>query len=123
MADDVGGLPGKALRLDGKGYLEIAHDKALDCLDGVTLAAWVRPRALPSSGARLIDKSPAGLAAGYNLDTYPGHSLRMITRDPWMGFDAKLPADQWTHVAATVDGETGHTALYVNGKLVKEARP
>ncbi len=122
VADDVGGLPGKALRLDGKGYLEIAHDKALDCLDGVTLTAWIRPRALPPSGARIIDKSPAGVAAGYNLDTYPGHSLRMITRDPWVGFDAKLPEGQWTHVAATVDGDTGHTALYVNGKLVKEAQ-
>ncbi|NQT52664.1 hypothetical protein HQ576_11460, partial [bacterium] len=116
---DVDGLLGQALRLDGKGYLEIAHHKALDCLDGVTLALWVRPAALPPAGARLLDKSPVGVAAGYNLDTYPGHSLRMITRDPWVGFPAKLPVAQWTHVAATVDGQTGHTTLYLNGTKVR----
>ena len=60
---------------------------------------------------------------GFHLDTYPGHSLRMITRDPWVGFDAKLPAGQRTHVAATADGETSHTALYVNGKLVTQTQP
>ena len=123
VVDSPGGLPGKALHLDGKGYLEIPHHKTLNCLGGVTLAAWVRPMPLPASGARLIDKSPAGVAAGYNLDTYPGHSLRMITRDPWLGFDAKLPPRKWTHVAATVDGGTGHAALYVNGTLVKQSRP
>ena len=123
VAEGVDGLPGSALRLDGKGYLEIPHDKALDCLDGVTLAAWIRPKPLPAAGARLIDKSPAGVASGYNLDTYPGHSLRMITRDPWVNFDAKLPPGQWAHVAATVDGETGRTVLYINGTQVKETPP
>ena len=123
VVDGLDGLPGKALRLNGKGYVEIAHSKALDCVDGVTLAAWVRPMALPPAGARLIDKSPAGVAAGYNLDTYPGRSLRLIVRDPWLGVDAKLPVGHWTHVAATVHGETGHSALYVAGKLVKESRP
>ncbi|NQT85124.1 hypothetical protein HQ560_00065, partial [bacterium] len=122
IVEDVDGLSGKALRLDGKGYLEIAHDKALDCRGGLTLAVWVRPTALPPLGVRLIDKSPVGIAAGYLLDTYPSHSLRMITRDPWVGFDAKLPVGKWSHVAATVDGESGHTALYVNGAQVKEAR-
>ena len=116
-------LPGKALRLDGKGYLEIPHHKRLNCLGGVTLAAWIRPEPLPPNGARLIDKSPVGVAAGYNLDTYPGHSLRLITRDPWVSFNAKLPPGQWTHVAATVDGGTGHSVLYINGKLVKDCRP
>lgn len=118
---DAGGeLPGQAVRLDGKGYLEAPHAEALDCLDGVTLEAWIRPRPLPGNGARILDKSPAGAATAYLLDTYPGHSLRFITRDPWLGHDAKLPPDTWTHVAATVDGGTGKSALYINGRKVAE---
>jgi hypothetical protein len=119
VVDAGGGLSGKAVELGGKGYLEIAHDAAHDCAGGVTLAAWIRPRALPPSGARIIDKSPVGAASAYLLDTYPGSSLRVITRDPHVIFDAKLPALEWTHVAGTVDGETGRTVLYVNGRAVK----
>ncbi|MCX7044699.1 MAG: glycoside hydrolase N-terminal domain-containing protein [Candidatus Sumerlaeota bacterium] len=115
------GLPGKAIRLDGKGYLEIANTKALDCLGGVTLEAWIKPGKLPERGARIIDKSPVGAATGYNLDTYPGHSLRMIVRDPWINFDAKLPQGQWSHVAGAANGATGKTILYINGKPVKES--
>ncbi len=117
--DAGGGLSGKAIQLDGMGYLEIPHDAALDCTGGVTLAAWIRPRALPPSGARIIDKSPVGAASAYLLDTYPGSSLRVITRDPHVIFDAKLPELEWTHVAGTVDGATGRTVLYVNGRQVK----
>jgi hypothetical protein len=116
------GSPGKALRLDGSTFLEIAHDKALDCPEGLTLAAWVRPRALPPSGARIIDKSPVGVASAYLFDTYPGDSLRLITKDPHLIHAAKLPLGKWTHVAGTVDGATGHRVLYVNGRQVAEDR-
>jgi len=112
------GSPGKALRLDGSTFLEIAHDKALDCPEGLTLAAWVRPRALPPSGARIIDKSPVGVASAYLFDTYPADSLRLITRDPHLIHAAKLPLGKWTHVAGTVDGATGRRVLYVNGRQV-----
>ncbi|MBI5387215.1 MAG: glycoside hydrolase N-terminal domain-containing protein [Verrucomicrobia bacterium] len=117
-AKDVDGLSGGVLRFDGQGFLEIPHDKLLDCLDGVTLSAWIRPRQLPPSGARIIDKSPVGAATAYLLDTYPGNSLRLITRDPHLSFAAKLPLNQWSHVAATVDGKTGQQLLYLNGELV-----
>jgi len=30
--------------------------------------------------------------------------------------EAAIPTLQWTHVAATIDGETGALALYINGK-------
>ena len=67
---------------------------------------------------RILDKSPVGEATGYLLDTYPGNSLRLITRDPHLIFHANLPTNQWSHVAATVDGKTGQQLLYVNGKQV-----
>ena len=115
---DVDGLTGASLRFDGQGFLEIPHDKSLDCLDGLTLTAWIRPQQFSASGMRIIDKSPVGEATGYLLDTYPGNSLRLITRDPHFAFKANLPTNQWTHVAATVDGRTGERFLYVNGSKV-----
>lgn len=111
------GLTGKAIRLDGHGFVEIPHQKALDCLRGVTLEAWIRPGELPANGARILDKSPVGAASAYLLDTYPGRSLRLIFRDPHLIHDAKLPAGQWSHVAATVDAD-GRAALFLNGKRV-----
>jgi alpha-L-fucosidase 2 len=118
--ENVDDLPGKALRLEGKGFLEIAHDKSLDCLDGLTLAAWIRPHQLPADGMRLIDKSPVDVATAYLLDAHPGNSLRLITRDPHLIHPAKLPLNRWTHVAATVDAASGKRALYLDGRVVRE---
>ena len=86
----------------------------------MTLAAWVCPQALPASGARIIDKSPAGAATAYLLDTYPGNSLRLIFQDPHLSYPAQLTVGQWTHVAGSVDGETGRGVLYIHGKVVAE---
>ncbi len=108
---------GRALRLNGKGYLEVAHDPRLVLESAYTLEAWVRPKGLPQGGARIIDKSTVGTSDNFLLDTHPGNSLRLITRQGSLGFDAKLPVDQWSHVAATfVSG--GELCLYVNGKRV-----
>jgi hypothetical protein len=70
---------------------------------------------------RILDKSPVGVATGYLLDTYPGNSLRLITRDPHLSFKAQLPTNQWSHVAATVDTKTGKQILYLGGKPVAES--
>ena len=70
---------------------------------------------------RIIDKCPVNVARGYLLDTYPGDSLRLITREPHLMFPAKFPAGRWTHVAATVDGPSGKQKLFINGKRVAES--
>ena len=67
---------------------------------------------------RILDTSRVGTADGFLLDTYPGLSLRLITREPHLSYDAKLPTGVWTHVAATVDGETGRQVLYRAGQPV-----
>lgn len=112
------GLTDNAYRLNGNGYLEIPSLAAPSGEKGLTLAAWIRPAEFPAAGMRIIDKCPVAAARGYLLDTYPGDSLRLITREPHFVFPAKLPVGQWTHVAATVDGITGKQILYVNGKAV-----
>lgn len=113
-----GGLSGSTIHLDGTGWVELPHDKAYASLQGLTLAAWVRPAASEPGGMRILDTSRVGAADGFLLDTYPNLSLRLITRDPHLVFDAQLPLGQWSHVAATVDGASGRQALYVNGRMV-----
>jgi len=108
---------GKAIRLSGGGYLEVADDPRLVLTDAYTLDAWIRPQVLPPGGARLIDKCTVGGADNFMLDTCPGNSLRLITHRGTLGFDAKLPPGEWSHVAGTFDAREG-LKLYVNGKRV-----
>ena len=115
-SSDLDGPTGHALTLGG-GYLELPDHRTLDCLQGVTLAAWVRPSA--ANGPRLIDKSPVGEASGYLLDMHPGASLRLIHRDPHVTADAKLPVGQWSHVAAVVDVAADEGRLYLGGRRVR----
>ena len=108
---------GKAIRLAGGGYLEIAHGPKVNFTSACTLEAWVCPKALPPGGARIIDKTRVGTSTGYLIDTYPGNSLRLISERGALSFDARLAPGQWAHVAATVAPD-GRLALYLNGKAV-----
>lgn len=111
------GPGGRALRLSGEGYVEVAHSPKLVLTDAYTLTAWVRPKKLPSGGGRILDKSTVGTSDNFLLDTHPGNSLRLITRRGHVGFRAGLPVDTWSHVAATFSA-AGELRLYVNGKQV-----
>lgn len=106
----------------GQGYFKFPHQASLDCPAGLTLSVWVKPTATAPGGGRLIDKSKAGAAAGYLLDTYPGGtSLRLITREPALIAKDALRLNQWSHVAATVAAD-GHQTLFLNGKVVAESQ-
>jgi len=112
---------GKAIRLTGEGYVEVADDPRLDLTKACTLAAWVCPKALPAAGARIIDKTTVGASDGYLLDTFPGNSLRLICERGALGHNAKLAPGKWAHVAATI-GADGSLALYLDGKRVARER-
>lgn len=118
----VEGPKGKAVSLEGKGYLEVADDPRLKLTKGCTLEAWVRPGKLGPGGGRILDKCRAGTANGYMLDTFPNGSLRLIVEWGSPSCDAKLLPEQWSHVAGTVDAD-GVMALYVNGKQLTQTMP
>jgi len=118
----VDGPKGKAVSLDGRGYLEVANDPRLKLTKGCTLEAWIRPGKLAPNGGRILDKCRVGTANGYMIDTFPGGSLRLIVEWGSPSCDAKLPPEQWSHVAATVDAD-GVMALYVNGKQLVQTKP
>jgi len=109
-----------ALRLTGEGFAEVTDHPSLNLPGDCTLAAWVRPQALPRAGGRIIDKIPVGASRGFLLDTFPGNSLRFINPKGTIICENALPANEWAHAAATYDSATGVMALYVNGKPVKK---
>lgn len=109
---------GKVARFSGDGYLEVPADTRITLSD-YTLDAWIRPGALPASGARIIDRVTAGVDDGYLLDTFPGNSLRLITERGHLSYGANLQPGKWVHVAATCDGENG-LRLYLDGKSVAQ---
>jgi alpha-L-fucosidase 2 len=104
----------------GSDILEVAHCKALDLVEAVTLEAWIKPQTLSQPGGRIIDKSQAGTSTGYMLDTHPGNSLRMIVAEAQLGYAAKLPADRWTHVVGVFSRPDGIFRLYIDGKVVAD---
>jgi hypothetical protein len=108
---------GKAIRLGGKGYLEIAQDPRLQLARNATLEAWIRPGTLPATGGRIIDKCRAGTANGYMLDIFPGNSLRMIVEWGTPQAATGTGVDQWVHVAGTV-ADDGTLCLYADGKPI-----
>lgn len=109
-----------AVVFNGNGWVQAPDAPALDFQLACTLDAWIRPGALPESGARIIDKCPAGVDEGYLLDTYPGNSLRFITGAGTLRHDANLAQGEWVRVTATYDAEEGRHRLYVNGEVVAE---
>ncbi len=108
---------GKAIRLTGAGYLEIAHGPAVDLSRACTLEAWICPKTLPPGGSRIIDKTEVGTSTGYLIDTYPGNSLRLICERGTISYDARLVPGRWAHVAATIAPD-GMLILYLDGKVV-----
>jgi len=102
------------LRLDGKTAYGAAHCKALDLQDAVTMEAWINPGKFASGSARIIDKDDDA----YMLDTWPGHSLRMITGNVQTRFAAKLPQGEWSHVVGVYSRTEGVRKLYLNGREV-----
>lgn len=105
---------------DGTGHLQVAHDVRLDPTEALTLEAWILADAQAPEGGRIFDKGLGGTANGYMLDTYPRNSLRLISSLATLTAPDVLPAGEWAHVAATLDGLTGAARLYVNGRMVAE---
>ena len=112
---------GQGLRFDKTSPIyEVPPQKALDLTDEVTLEAWIQPDDL-SGGCRILDKSTAGGQDGYNLDTYPGKGLRLITDRGSITARCQLPVGAWCHVAATYSASKKSAKLYLDGQEVGSA--
>lgn len=100
---------------DKSGNFAAGSFSELQPADAITLEAWIQPGEMGEGGGRIIDKSVPGTSRGFMLDTYPRNSLRFVSRAGTLGFEANLPGDRLSHVAATFDRREGKIRLYVDG--------
>ncbi|RYX83119.1 hypothetical protein EON83_16345 [bacterium] len=108
---------GFALKPNAPMY-EVAPQKALNLTDEVTLEAWVQADPMGNAGGRILDKGVPFSLDGYFLDTFPNNSLRFSTQGGEVSFDAKLPANQWSHVVGVYSASKRILKLYINGREV-----
>lgn len=113
---ETAGPQGKAVELDGKGYFFDAGSELRFCLQGeVTMDAWIRPG---PKGGRILGKTHyASPTYGYVLDYTADGELRCSVASGTLRYPARLPADRWSRVTATVTYD-GTITLYVDGKQV-----
>lgn len=101
------GRYGGGLRFDGTDdWVTIPDAASLDLRTGMTLAAWVRPTTTSGWRTVVLKEQPGDLV--YAL--YSSTSAGVPSGHVWVGDDERvlgpgpLPANQWTHLAATYDG-------------------
>lgn len=111
----VDGKYGKALQFDGSDdYVDCGNDSSLNLDNEVTVEAWVKPIAVPSSGEGLASKADLS----YGLTYYVNGQVYFYTYSGSHFSTTSLPTGEWSHVVGTYDGTTRR--LYVNGVLKDE---
>jgi hypothetical protein len=119
-----GGRHGAAISFDAMGNAPVAAlEPAPRLRDGMTLEAWVLPRGpVPPRPTTIVDGGGVYfLAAALHGTDWTGAVGGLYSQmDEHLDFPSRLPADTWTHLAGTYDGEV--LRLYVNGRLAAAER-
>jgi hypothetical protein len=116
------GKSGKALRFDGRSFVEVEHRPILDSLTTeLTVCAWVK-RDTSRSWNTIVSREIAdGWSETIGLAVFADTALFSVDPDGAHYSNVKdtaaCPAGEWTHLAGTVKDST--FTLYVNGKPVR----
>lgn len=110
----------RSLVLDGRGYLTLDADDALNQIGNrLTVAAWVR---LNSRERQAIVHKCYDVAS-YSLEIFDEHPAFVVMQKGQhkpihVGASELMPVDRWVFLAGVYDGRT--VALYVDGRRVAE---
>jgi parallel beta-helix repeat protein len=125
---DNAGKYGKAVALDGTGYLNVAPSASFALAPGMTLEAWVYPTApltdfisIMAQGDYhyyLYSASSSGACPAPALAPLGGYSTTIT--DNTICATSIPPINQWSHLAVTYDGTT--MTFFLNGNPIS-SRP
>ena len=111
---------GLAIDFNGStSYARVSDQAGLDVTTGLTLSAWIKPRAQTSQD--LIGRAIAGSSDGYELSLSSAGTVFMRLNQASFGDTYRLDSlthypfsgTKWMHVAATYNGTT--MRIYING--------
>ncbi|HMD36177.1 MAG TPA: LamG-like jellyroll fold domain-containing protein, partial [Vicinamibacterales bacterium] len=91
---------------------------ALVAGDGLTFAAWIRPRGIQGESGTIVD-----VPVQYRIARYFDGTLRWAFNTTagfnWVNTGVSIPLNTWSHVAVTY--KDGLVTSYLNGRLVHSA--
>jgi len=108
----------------GSGYVEIAHNPALNPTDEITIDLWVNLSSIVATGtaAGEDDNCPSFVGKGFMTAYWFGISCSTqrlafyVQGDkPFIDGAGGIPLGEWAHVAVTYDG--ADVRFYINGAL------
>ena len=119
------GKSGKALRFDGRSFVEVEHRPILDSLTSqLTVCAWVKRDTSRSWNTVVSRETEGGWSETIGLAVNADTALFSVDPDGAHYSNVKdtaaCPAGEWTHLAGTVRDSV--FTLYVNGKPVRSGR-
>ncbi|WP_036720508.1 GH32 C-terminal domain-containing protein [Paenibacillus harenae] len=119
------GISGKALLFDGYSNW-VTHAPIATPAGAMTVEAWVAPRAYEWGDGGIL----SAVVNQHDKTAKQGFILGVFRHGTWSfqigaggnwyevwSYEA-LPKNEWSHIAATVDGAAGTMKLYLNGKQV-----
>ncbi len=112
LGADRFGSANSAYSFDGTNdYVRIPHSESLNITGDLTIGAWIRT----GSAGRIIFSNMQETSPhyGYSLRVSWDGNLQFMAGDKILLGDTPVNTDRWTHVAATLSGQTA--TIYIDG--------
>jgi len=113
------GKYGNALSFNGtNARVNVNDSNSLDLTTGMTVEGWVKPTVVSSYRTLVVKERPGDLAYGLYANVAGNHPEAQVATGGQRVLEgtSAIPANTWTHIAATYDGS--NLRIYVNGTQV-----